>query len=52
MKGKTKLILIIIAGIFLIPTFGYYFYYESTPGELDSFTQCISDKRAVWKSVV
>jgi thiol-disulfide isomerase/thioredoxin len=47
MKKNTIIISIVAALLILIPL-GYYFYYESAPGPLDTFAQCLKDKGVIF----
>ena len=44
MKNKSWLFLGLIAGIIVVGSLAYYFYYENTPGKLDSFATCLGQK--------
>ncbi len=47
MNSKTTL-WVGIAALLLLPIFGYYFYYISTPGQFDDFAVCLEEKGAVF----
>ncbi len=46
MKRLPKQWPLIFIALFIIVPFGYYFYSQNTPGKLDGFAQCLSEKGA------
>lgn len=48
MKRKSSIYVALFVLIFIVAPLGYYFYYQSTPGKLDSFAQCLGEKKATF----
>ncbi|OGG47425.1 hypothetical protein A2761_02095 [Candidatus Kaiserbacteria bacterium RIFCSPHIGHO2_01_FULL_51_33] len=45
---KTSTLLAVIVGLIVLGSLGYWAYYQSTPGPLDEFTQCLKDKGTIF----
>ena len=45
---KANIVVFGLIGVIILSLLGYYAYYQSTPGPLDSFAACLEEKGAVF----